>query len=144
MMKKLVLVWAVLGGISLSAAAQTEKTPKVEKKPQVESQKEVRNPSEQPIQMETVRKAPPTREIQVRKVEVESTEAKKPAKLSEKPSEVQKETKAVNKRAHAEEKSKGNAFSGKGKGGDKNLVDPEKKEKKTKKAKKLKKAKKVK
>lgn len=45
MMKKLVLVCAVLGGISLSAAAQTEKTPKVEKKPQVESQKEVRNPS---------------------------------------------------------------------------------------------------
>jgi hypothetical protein len=41
---------------------------------------------------------------------------------------------------HAEERSKGHAFSGKGEGGDKNLVDPQKKTKKNKKAKKSKKA----
>jgi type IV secretory pathway VirB10-like protein len=36
------------------------------------------------------------------------------------------------KRMHAEQKSNGNAFSGKGKGSDKNLVDPEAKDKKLK------------
>lgn len=52
------------------------------------------------------------------------------------------------KRIHAEQRSKGNAFSGKGKGGDKNLIDPVAKDKdkaaKTKKNKKAKKTKKVK
>ena len=36
------------------------------------------------------------------------------------------------KRMHAEERSKGHAFSGKGKGGDKNIIDPVKKNKKQK------------
>ncbi|MDD5571037.1 MAG: hypothetical protein PHD97_07755 [Bacteroidales bacterium] len=36
-------------------------------------------------------------------------------------------------RQHAEEKSKGHAYSGKGEGGDKNIVDPDKKDKKDKK-----------
>lgn len=37
---------------------------------------------------------------------------------------------SLEQRKHAEEKSNGNAFSGKGKGGDKNLIDPSKKDKK--------------
>jgi hypothetical protein len=46
------------------------------------------------------------------------------------------------KHLNAEEHSKGHAYSGQGKGGDKNIVDPDKKDKKDKKAKKPKKDKK--
>ena len=127
-MKKLILVCAVIGGISLSASAQTEGTPQIEKKPQTE--KEVRKPVKKLTSIEKVEVQ--SKPSEVRKEEVRKEEVKPVQTSAEKPSQ----------RAHAEEKSDGNAFSGKGKGGDKNLKDPVKKEKKEKKEKKAKKEKK--
>ena len=67
----------------------------------------------------------------------EKTEKESPKKEKEK-----SENPPMEQRQNAEEKSNGNAFSGKGEGGDKNMTEPQKKPKKAKKPKKEKKAKK--
>lgn len=155
-MKKIISTLAILA-LTLGVNAQSPTTKsgsgikkeseQEQKKPTqvspVERSKE-RKATEQEPQKEPTQKRPGQVSPVERHKEVEQRETRTPGTV--KPVEQQHEhsgeghhSSKDDKRAHAEEKSNGHAFSGKGKGGEKNMKDPQGKDKKDKKDKKAKK-----
>ncbi len=110
-MKKITTMLSIVFLVSTCLFAQS---------PIAEPVKKVQNAKNEMEKAEKQRTQP----VQDAKIEKEKTEQR--VKVQD--AKVEKDK--TEQRMHAEEKSNGHAFSGKGKGGDKNLVDPEKKEKK--------------
>lgn len=143
-MKKIILLVSMVTGFAVIGSSQvkvTKESPQREIK-QPPTSKETSNPEIKPKVNPEIKPSvkpeikPESKPQTVVKPVAKPNPEARPAQISKpvpetiKPMPEKDNGPSLEQRKHAEEKSNGNAFSGKGKGGDKNLVDPAKKGKK--------------